>query len=313
MRKSFALLLSFILVATGLTAGLAAASPGDLFPKSIDLPDGFRPEGVVVGRGPEIFAGSLANGAIYRADLLTGQGEILVEGGQGVAVGLSYDARSGYLFVAGGFSGTGKVYDTSSGELVREIPLANSYSFINDVVVTRDAAYFTNSFQPEFYRVPLGPAGQLASGSETIALSGPADHDPVQPPAFAVFSNGVVASADGAYLVIVNTADATLYRVDPASGDSLAIDLGGAAVPNGDGLVLIGQTLYVVQNFINQISVVKLAGKFNGGAIIEVITDSEFDVPTTAAAFGGSLYAVNARFSTPPAPDTTYQIVQVQR
>jgi len=315
MRKSPLLLLLFILIAASLTVGLAAAAPGGQFPQTIALPDGFQPEGVVSGRGPEIFAGSLADGAIYRADLRTGQGEVVVEGGQGIAVGLSYDARSGYLFVAGGFFGTGKVYDMSGGEaeLVEQVQLSTDYSFINDVVVTRDAAYFTNSFRPEFYRVPLGPAGQLAGPAETIALSGPAAHDPVQPPAFAVFSNGIVASSDGAYLVIVNSADAALYRVDPHSGDSLAIDLGGAAVPNGDGLVLIGETLYVVQNFINQISVVELADEFDAGWITKVITDPDFDVPTTAAAFGSSLYAVNARFSTPATPTTTYDIIQVQR
>jgi sugar lactone lactonase YvrE len=237
----------------------------------------------------------------------------VVPGGQGIAVGLSYDARSGYLYVAGGFFGTGKVYDMANGQLVQQIQLTTSYAFINDVVVTRDAAYFTNSFQPEFYRVPLGPAGRLAGPAETIALQGPAAHNPVLPPNFAVYSNGIVASSDGTYLVIVNTNDATLYRVDPSSGDTLAIDLGGAAVPSGDGLVLIGETLYVVQNFINQISVIELADEFDGGTVIKTITDPDFDVPTTAAVFGGNLYAVNARFSTPATPATTYDIIQVQR
>jgi sugar lactone lactonase YvrE len=313
MRKSPILLLIFVLIVAGLTVGLVAAAPAERFPKTIALPNGFQPEGVVAGRGPEIFAGSLADGAIYRADLRTGQGDVVIPGGQGIAVGLSYDARSGYLFVAGGFFGTGKVYDTASGQLVEQFQLSTDYSFINDVVVTRDAAYFSNSFQPEFYRVPLGPAGELAGPSETIALSGPAAHDPVQPPDFIVYSNGIVASSDGAYLVIVNTTETALYRVDPHTGDSLAIDLGGTAVPNGDGLVLIGETLYVVQNFSNQISVIELSDEFDGGAVINTIADPDFDIPTTAAAFGSNLYAVNARFSTPPGETTTYDIIQVQR
>ena len=40
---------------------------------------------------------------------------------------------------------------------------------------------------------------------------------------------------------------------------------------------------------------------------------ADFDVPTTAARFGNSLYAVNARFSTPPTPTTEYQVVRVTR
>jgi hypothetical protein len=34
-------------------------------------------------------------------------------------------------------------------------------------------------------------------------------------------------------------------------------------------------------------------------------------VPTTIAAFGDALYAVNARFDTPPTPDTDYDVVRV--
>jgi len=34
--------------------------------------------------------------------------------------------------------------------------------------------------------------------------------------------------------------------VDPDTGEASAIDLGGDAVPNGDGLLLRGHTLYVV-------------------------------------------------------------------
>jgi hypothetical protein len=45
----------------------------------------------------------------------------------------------------------------------------------------------------------------------------------------------------------------------------------------------------------------------------DTITDENFDVPTTLAPFGNRLYAVNARFDTPPAPTTEYSIVQVER
>lgn len=44
-----------------------------------------------------------AEGAIWKGDLRTGEGEIVISGGQ--AAGLDYDRRSGYLFVAGAFTG----------------------------------------------------------------------------------------------------------------------------------------------------------------------------------------------------------------
>ncbi len=82
--------------------------------------------------------------------------------------------------------------------------------------------------------------------------------------------------------------------------------------PFGDGLVLSGKTLYVVQNQLNQIGVVSLSRDLASGDIGDPITSSAFDVPTTAAAFGSSLYAVNAKFGTPP-EGTPYEVVRVSR
>jgi len=77
-------------------------------------------------------------------------------------------------------------------------------------------------------------------------------------------------------------------------------------VNNGDGILLQGKTLYVVQNSLNQIAVVNLNQSFTFGNIVDVITNPLFRVPTTLAKFGDALYAVNARFGTPPTPDTEY-------
>jgi sugar lactone lactonase YvrE len=84
-------------------------------------------------------------------------------------------------------------------------------------------------------------------------------------------------------------------------------------VANGDGLLLDGKLLYVVQNQLNRIAVVKLDRDLDEGEIKGHLTDSDFDVPTTIAEKGGFLWAVNARFSTTPTPDTTYDVVRVRR
>lgn len=299
---------AFIVLLLGAAAPPAAATT---FPEIIPLPDGFQPEGVVTGKGPTIYAGSLANGAIYRADLRTGAGAILVAGEEGsIAVGLDFDARANTLFVSGGPTGMARVYDASSGNLLAEYELgAPGETFVNDVVVTREAAYFTDSFAPVYYRVPLGAGGSLmpAAAVETIHY----DNYPFTPGAFN--SNGIVASANGRWLIVANSAAQMIYRVDPASGDAVEIDLGGASLPNADGLVLIGHTLYVVQNQLHQIAVVELAPDFTSGAVVDTITNDAFRVPTTAAHFGNALYAVNARFGTPPGPDVEYEIVRVER
>jgi hypothetical protein len=103
-----------------------------------------------------------------------------------------------------------------------------------------------------------------------------------------------------------------LYNVDPATGVATRIDLHGGAVPNGDGILLEGKTLYVVQNQLNKIAVIELNSDFTAGTIVDTITSPAFRVPTTIARFGDALYAVNARFGTPPA-GAEYEVVRVPR
>ncbi|MCI0395998.1 MAG: superoxide dismutase [Chloroflexi bacterium] len=292
-----------------LIAGSVVAGP--TFPEIIPLPNGFAPEGVATGHGPELFVGSLATGQIYRADLDSGAGEVVVDSPAGSpAVGLAFDERSGLLFAAGGSSGQAFVYDPGTGATAAMYTLTAPGSFVNDVVVAEEAAYLTDSFRPVFYRLPLGPGGSLpeAGAIEEIPLSG----DYVFLPG-SFNANGIETAANGKWLIIVHSSRGELYRVDPATGEATLIDLGGDAVPAGDGILLQGQTLYVVQNQLNQIAVVELAPDLASGDVVEIITNPAFRVPTTVAGFGPYLYAVNARFGVPPGPDTEYEVVRVEK
>jgi WD40 repeat protein len=306
-------LLALLVVTLSLSAvGSALAAPGlDV----IDLPNGFAPEGIASGRGSTFYVGSIPTGAIYQGDFLTGEGELLVEAQTGrAAIGLKFDPRSGYLFVAGGPTGEAYIYDTETGETVAVLSLSDDPSFINDVVITRDAAYFTNSFQQEIYRVPLDKNGQLSSdGVETIALSGDYQFTPG-----GFNANGIAATPSGNTLIIVNSTEGALYNVDPETGMATRIDLGGGSVQAGDGILLHGMTLYVVQNQLNQVAVIELDANskdrdsgFQSGTIVDTITSERFRVPTTITRFGSSLYVVNARFGTPVTPETDYDVVLV--
>jgi len=301
-------LISLFLVVFSFTIiGNASAAA---FPEVIPLPNGFQPEGIATGRGTTFYVGSIPTGAIYQGNLLTGEGDVLVPAQAGrSAIGLKYDSRTGLLFVAGGATGFAYVYDAETGENVAEIPLELALpSFINDVVITKDAVYFTNSFQPILYSVPLLENGQLPEDIEVneIPLGGE-----YQFTAGAFNANGIAATPNGDTLIIVNSTEGALYNVDPATGVATRIDLGTGAVPNGDGILLQGKTLYVVQNQLNQVAVIKLNSDFSAGTIETTITSPLFRVPTTIAAFGNALYVVNARFGTPPTPDTEYEVVGV--
>jgi sugar lactone lactonase YvrE len=288
------------------------APPATLFPSTIALPNGFRPEGIVTGRGPVIYAGSLANGAIYAASLVTGRGRVLVPGVAGrVAVGLGFDPRTNYIYAAGGPTGMAFVHDAGSGETVASFQLTTEAArFVNDVIVTPSAAYFTDSFQPVLYKLPLRRGGRLPppEAVEVLPLGGDFTFVPG-----AFNTNGIEATPSGRTLIIVHSALGVLYRVDPRTGDARLIDLGGDSVANGDGLLLEGRTLFVVQNQLNQVAAVRLDERLESGEVVRVLTDPRLDVPTTAAGFGSLLYVVNARFSTPPTPDTEYTIVRIRR
>jgi sugar lactone lactonase YvrE len=196
------------------------------------------------------------------------------------------------------------VIDAASGAVVATYPLA-SFGFINDAVVTRDAVYFTNSSLPVIYRLPLGQGARPAPSASVTEI--PLGGDWQQVPGFN--ANGIVATPQG-QLLVVNSALGLLYRVDPVTGVATQVDLGAALVTAGDGLLLEGQTLYVVRNRLNEVVAIELEPDFTAGVVAETITNVAFDVPTTLTRFGGALYTVNARFGTPPTPETTYDVVR---
>jgi sugar lactone lactonase YvrE len=312
LKQSAWMFINILLATALILVFVPVAQAANTFPDNIELPDGWRPEGIANGRGSSFYVGSLANGAIYKGDLRTGQGEVLFPGEAGRAVtGLYVDQRSTYLFAAGAGTGKAFVFDAETGEELAYYQLATTTpTFVNDVVVTREAAYFTDSSRPVLYRLPLGPGGRLPDPTEVEQISLGGDFVFISG---AFNANGIEATPDGKSLLIVHSARGELYLVDKETGDATLVDLGGSSLTNGDGLRFAGGMLYVVRNRLNLVEEVRLTPDLTSGEVIRSITDPGFDVPTTLAAFGSTLYAVNARFTTPPTPDTTYTIVGIPR
>jgi sugar lactone lactonase YvrE len=277
------------------------------WPAQFPLPNGFQPEGIAIGSAPFAYFGSLANGDIYRASLATGRGSVISKGpGAGhPSVGLKID-RHGRLFVSGGAGGDLRTVDVRTGKIEKTYAVGGT--FVNDVILTPDAAWFTDSFAPRLYRLALDRYGRPGA-VRTVALGG----DWQQGTDFT--ANGIERTPDGSALLVVNAfADGgTLMRVDRRTGAAVAVDLGGARIPNGDGLLLIGRTLYVVQQQQNAIDVFRLNSAGTKGTGITRITDPRFRIPTTAAAWGERLYLPNARFDVEPTPDTEYDAVAVSQ
>jgi hypothetical protein len=267
--------------------------------KLVPVPNGFQPEGAVKGPGHIAYVGSLKTGGIYKVNLASGKGELLVNKAAGPALGMAYDGRTHYLYVAGGPSGTVTVYDVNNGKQKAIYTLAKSGSFINDGIVTPKAVYFTDSSAPVIYSIPLKHHGLLADPNtvKTIQLTGDFQFIPNN-----FNGNGIETTKKGDKLYIVNTAAGELYRIDPNSGNTTRVTIDNGDVMNGDGMLRRGNKLYVVQNFLNQIAELTLSDDGLSATISNYITDSNFDVPTAVIGFGESLYALNARFDVAPPP-----------
>lgn len=286
-----------------LALGPAAGAGAQQRPDEIPLPTGSLPEGIAAGPDTTVFAGARRDGAIYAADVRTGTGSVVVPGRVGAAaVGLQYDDRSGLLWVAGGgprSKGTGTVtaYDGSSRTFEEVVAGAG---FLNDLVVTDRAVYVTDSFAAALVVVPLTADGRPAGPTTRLPLGG----EYRQPAGFG--ANGIRQLPTGDLLLV---SGGVLYAVDPASGAADRVEQRGRALSGGDGLVLDGRTLYVVNGYGgDEVAVLRFAPDFGSTQSTGLLTDDDLDRPTTGALTAGALYVVNGRFSRGEGRDVTYSI-----
>jgi hypothetical protein len=300
--KSFASLWLAVMAVIFSASAAVGASPN--FPSQIPLPDGWAPEGITAGRGTTVFVGSIATGGVLEADVRSGHTQILVNSASGPAIGTEYEHRANRLWVAGGPSGEVRVYDASSGDLLQTYTFSPA-GFLNDLVVTREAVYVTDSFFPHLDVIPLGPGGTLPAPGDTQIL--PLNGITFQAGQFN--SNGIVSSRG--WLIVCQSVTGQLFRVNPSTGDALEINLGGANATSCDGLELRGSTLYAVENFLNRVAVFRLGPALASARLAGTITSPTLDVPATVAFQGGRLWLANARFEVPPTPTTPYWVSQL--
>ena len=304
VRRAAVPLLLLALVAALATPAAAARSA-----EVIVLPGASSAEGIAAGRGATFYAGDLFQGDIFRGNFQRGTAELFIDAPEGrMAVGMAADGARELLFVAGGLTGQAYVYDTRTGATVATYQLDDPApdSFINDVTVTKDGAWFTDSLQAQLYFVPVSGAGALGP-ARTLVLSGPAADTSAD------FNlNGITATPNGKTLIVGHSANGELYTVDPTSGASATI--AGVSVPNVDGLLLEAGRLWAVQNEDNQVAGIRLRPDLASGVVEKVITSDLFQIPATVARFGRRLAVVNAKFDTgfPPTADQ-YEVVLVDR
>lgn len=302
-----------ILVTLLIGAAPVAAHDGDKddgrnngsLPARIVLPAGFQPEGLTAGRGSTFYVGSLANGAIYRGSFKTGAGAILVPGVAGrVAVGTDYEKRHDRLWVAGGSTHEVRAYNASTGALLATYTFPGG--FLNDLVATRQAIYVTDSNSQQIAVIPLGDGGALPAPASVLVRPLTGDI------AYATGFNANGIASTGRWLILVQSNTGLLFRVDPTTGTTRRIDLGTYSVANGDGVEVVGRTIYVVRNTNNLVAVLKANRSFESARLRREITSpGNLDVPTTAVVHGNRLWVVNARFGNATPSTADYWITRL--
>lgn len=285
------------------------ATPVAAVTRLFDLPgENVFPEGVAYQEATgDFFVGSTTDGTVFRGNVEGGPVEVFVEGAPGgSAVGLKLDGE-GRLFVAGGTTGLVSVYDTTTGALVAEFGNdLTPNTFLNDIAFnTAGDAYVTDSFNPFVYLVPAEavvppattPVGEATPGT-TVPVGGLEVAIDLTGTPFVYGddfnANGIVATPDDQYLLVAQSNTGTLFRIDPAGGEVVPVDLGGAPLP-GDGLLLDGRTLFAVT--AGEISVVSLAEDYASGELTTTFSDPTFSSPTTIARYDGCLLVVNSQFA----------------
>jgi Cu-Zn family superoxide dismutase len=253
-----------------------------------------NPEGVAFDkRSKAFFVGITADGAIYRGTLGSDTVAPYIAGAPGKsAVGLK--VKRGKLYVAGGATGTITVYDIASKAQVAQFQ-TGAGGFLNDLQVTRRGdVYVTDSFRPTLWHVTRE---QVKAGSGTPQAL---DVSAIPYEGAGAFNvNGIVAKS-ARKLVVVDTNSGKLFRIKLGEkGDSIdSIDeVKGATVPGGDGMLLDGGRLVVVQGNPAQLSFLKLRKDARQAKLERTQTSDKLHGPSTVDRAKKLYLVVNADFA----------------
>ena len=179
------------------------------------------------------------------------------------------------------------VFSLSTGRLERRTDLddllpAAEPNFANDVTLAPDGtAYVTDSFSPVIYKVaPDGAASILIR--DNVRFSNPG---------FGL--NGIVYHSNG-YLIVANTGQGKLYKVDLQNGNAVSeIVVTNAPTLPGDGLTFLNGDLYVVTGG-NRVAQVRSTDNFLTASVIKFDATGYLGA-TTSVAVNNQIYTLNAR------------------
>ena len=177
------------------------------------------------------------------------------------------------------------VFNLNTGQLERRTDLdallpAAEPNFANDVTLAPDGtAYVTDSFSPVIYKI-------TADGTASVLVR---DNDKFSSATFGL--NGIVYHPNG-YLIVANTGQRKLYKVDLQNGNAISEIVGTGELP-GDGLTLLNGDLYVVTGG-NRVAQVRSTDNWLMASIVR-FDEGVYTGATTSVAVNNQIYTLNAR------------------
>lgn len=308
-------------------AALAVAAPGQARAAGPRVSTAFTlpgerayPEGIALDpRTGDAYVGSFTTGAVYRAAAGSRTAEVYLPAGtdgRTTANGLKTDRR-GRLWVIDSTTGV-DVYDLRDRSLLARFEVPDGEQrFLNDLTITADGtAYVTDSVRPLVYRVTPAEVSRARGGRAPLT----ARYDlsaavPAQPGA-AYTLNGVVADPSGRLLFTVDMTGGGLYRVAVADGSVRRVALHGGDLVHGDGLELVGRTLWAAHNATNTLTRWHLSADGTAARLRRTLTDPALQIPTTLAHHRDGLLVVRSQFDKggpmgPGTPETPFTVARV--
>lgn len=264
---------------------------------------GSRFEGIGADQRRGLFyVSEVTGGEIHRGTASSAQTEEWLAGdgtdGRYTARGITVDSE-GRVYIAGGPNGIGTgrpdlwVYD-ADGTLLAALRAPGGDVFLNDVAIGPDgAAYFTNSNDPQVFRVADDGAGWGAS------LWADATGTVERRTGFNL--GGIVLTADSSAFVVAQGNTGQLWRFAVDTGAASPVATGDADLVNADGLVRRGNRLTVVRNFSKMIATLRLTADGSGATLLEQQASAPDRVLTTAKVLRGRVLFVDSKFDEPVA------------
>lgn len=178
------------------------------------------------------------------------------------------------------------VFNITTRQLERRIDLddllpAADPNFANDLALAPDGTvYVTDSFSPVIYKV-------TSTGQASVSVR---DDVRFSSPTFGL--NGIVYHPNG-YLIVANTGQSKLYKVDLQNGNVVTEVTGTGALP-GDGLTLLNNDLYVVTGNGSRVAQVHSNDNWQTATVVKIDANG-YSQATTNVAVNNQIFTINAR------------------